>query len=479
MKNNRDKIFNIYYKYYVLAALFIPLIFIDSGHEWGDDFAMYIQQSMGLINGDLDLLYKQNFLLNSYEKNGPYFYPMGMPILIAPIIYFFGVDFLFLKLYGLFFWIISIIFFKKTLVNLRIKKKIIFQVILCLSISYPFLISLNYVLSDVYFFCFFNVWTFVITSKKRFFFSHLFLSGFIIFILSIIRPTGLIVVFSYFIYFVVKKGKKLKDLIPLMIFIICYFFYKSFFNYDFSSNELTFVYENISFSIFFKNIYYYLSVLMEYFFNPLFHGLRFFEYNFLVKIIQILFIVVCFFWIFLKRTKIKILFKTFVLEKNIIVFLSLFFILLMYLIIPLNQGLRFIFPIIPYLILIVFLVSSKKIKHLFISLQLIYTLTVFCAKNTAYFDNYLYHRHSLTIHSNEVFNFIKSNLGVSDKIVFTKPRALRLYTGVTTLPYSKKALDDSRYLLIEKHIFDFSYTETNYKNIFENEHFKLYLKTRE
>ena len=68
---------------------------------------------------------------------------------------------------------------------------------------------------------------------------------------------------------------------------------------------------------------------------------------------------------------------------------------------------------------------------------------------------------------------------LNDKIVFTKPRALRLYTGITTLPYTKKALDDSRYLLIEKHIFDFSNTVTNYENIFENEHFKLYLKSYE
>jgi len=43
--------------------ILLPLFFITSGHSWGGDFALYIDQSIHLINGNLSELYSHNFTL--------------------------------------------------------------------------------------------------------------------------------------------------------------------------------------------------------------------------------------------------------------------------------------------------------------------------------------------------------------------------------------------------------------------------------
>src|SRR4030095_10168865 len=61
-------------------------------HDWGDDFAMYILEAKKIATGqslsDLGYVYDR---LNA--GGGPPAYPVGFPLLLAPVYYLFGISF--------------------------------------------------------------------------------------------------------------------------------------------------------------------------------------------------------------------------------------------------------------------------------------------------------------------------------------------------------------------------------------------------
>ena len=81
---------------------------IQDGSNWGGDFALYLNQSIHLIEGfSLDELYEWNkiSMQSSISHIGPYLYPHGFPILLCPIYYIFGIDFIVMKIFcSLFFY---------------------------------------------------------------------------------------------------------------------------------------------------------------------------------------------------------------------------------------------------------------------------------------------------------------------------------------------------------------------------------------
>jgi 4-amino-4-deoxy-L-arabinose transferase-like glycosyltransferase len=67
------------------AWLFLPLLFLGthSSHDWGDDFAQYIHQAGNIINGTLQS--ETGFLYSQLNYIGPQAYPVGFPLLLAPV----------------------------------------------------------------------------------------------------------------------------------------------------------------------------------------------------------------------------------------------------------------------------------------------------------------------------------------------------------------------------------------------------------
>jgi 4-amino-4-deoxy-L-arabinose transferase-like glycosyltransferase len=68
------------------AILFLPLIFIGThtSHDWGDDFAQYIHQAENILKGipQSETGYIYNKLNTGF---GPQAYPIGFPLLLAPV----------------------------------------------------------------------------------------------------------------------------------------------------------------------------------------------------------------------------------------------------------------------------------------------------------------------------------------------------------------------------------------------------------
>jgi 4-amino-4-deoxy-L-arabinose transferase-like glycosyltransferase len=80
-----------YSGYFILLLLCIPLLFINikSSHDWGDDFASYIHQAKNICQG---IPQSQNgYVVNQVSPGlGPPAYPIGFPLLLSPVYYFFG-----------------------------------------------------------------------------------------------------------------------------------------------------------------------------------------------------------------------------------------------------------------------------------------------------------------------------------------------------------------------------------------------------
>ena len=78
------------------ATLVFCLFLLRPGHDWGDDFALYIDQAKALVGGNVNAIYEQNRLTveqSAWQSFSPYTYGWGFPILLAPLYAVFGISF--------------------------------------------------------------------------------------------------------------------------------------------------------------------------------------------------------------------------------------------------------------------------------------------------------------------------------------------------------------------------------------------------
>ena len=85
----------------ILVAYFCK-VFYQPGHDWGDDFALYIHQAKGLVTGNAGEVAAMNRYTvdeSGWNSFSPLIYPWGFPILIAPIVSVWGVNYAKLKFF--------------------------------------------------------------------------------------------------------------------------------------------------------------------------------------------------------------------------------------------------------------------------------------------------------------------------------------------------------------------------------------------
>jgi hypothetical protein len=69
------------------------LFFLNISHhyQYGDDWAQYVKEGMNIATGKP--FYQSNYIFNAANKDyAPPFYTVGFPLMLAPVIHFFGVD---------------------------------------------------------------------------------------------------------------------------------------------------------------------------------------------------------------------------------------------------------------------------------------------------------------------------------------------------------------------------------------------------
>ena len=83
------------FEYLLFTLLLLPLFWLNLNgtHDWGGDFAQYIQQSVNIVNG-VDHT-QSNYVFNpDYPELAPPSYPAGFPLLLVPITAIWGINLL-------------------------------------------------------------------------------------------------------------------------------------------------------------------------------------------------------------------------------------------------------------------------------------------------------------------------------------------------------------------------------------------------
>jgi hypothetical protein len=473
-KMNKKVKKNLYQKSLFLSCIlviffsFILQIFtLSNGHEWGDDFALYVMQSISIIeNSELTLIDKNSFMLNQSSKvgGGPFIYPWGLPILQSIIYYFFSFNLIAYKLLNILsftgFLIVSWFFFKKKLTLLES------FFLLSFFAFNPFLLKFNdQILSDIPFLFFsfisiFTIYLFLECKKNLKILILALLLGLLFTISYLIRFHGIILPITYSLILILiifnktissinvkfsfrnkiissnnqyfKNYLSLKfllHLIPIISFIFFTILIESLFPSIIGSTTNTILHK-ISYKTILFNFVYNLTVI-RFFFNEGYLGL-------LMFIITIPFVFIGVY------KKIKD-------SKIIMTYTILTFIL--YLVHPFNQGLRFFFSILPFYLyffligLRIFKNISGKLRYfnfLLIALYLIFFITKsFSQINSNFVNEKRLNDGPYTREAMLMFQYIKKNVSDKEIVVFRKPRAMRLFTGKDSLTYS--SIDDFKY----------------------------------
>lgn len=91
----------------ILLSLCLGLGHLTAGHNWGGDFAQYIMQAESVVKGTVADFIEANrwTMAQSYRPIGPVAYPWGLPLLLAPLYAIGGINLLAFKLVGVAAWL--------------------------------------------------------------------------------------------------------------------------------------------------------------------------------------------------------------------------------------------------------------------------------------------------------------------------------------------------------------------------------------
>ncbi len=460
--------------YVLLALLSLSTLFAgltaDSFHSWGGDFSLYIQQAEALLKGTSQNLYRVNAYAMEHSEIvlGPHLYPPGFPLMLSPIIFLVGKNLLAMKwvviaCFILFQWVMYV-YFRPFLSP--------FSTLTCVaSFSLnPWLIRYcDFIHSDIPFllFCFLSLW---LTRKfyegELTFFSSLVL-GLLIGFACLIRSVGLVLIMAFLLLGLLYKMEKSstpksdgflgeKGIAVLLTCILVLM--GSEYTYPSGTGSYMNYLEEYGLSKLGDNLVYYWSL-------PYLHlgGFSLPVYLFGIPLIA---------WGIVRH------FSSFKLE---ILFTFLYFSAL--LIWPFADGLRFLFPLLPFLALFFFLGLNSFFKWLLEQSSFRYNPASYSMGIIAlFFAGCLYNVYRDfppqaadkvgSPASKELFLFIQNNLKDEDLIYFYRPRILRLYTGKKSIAKKSplKCSEKKPFFLILHKLEEMSVCE-NITEIFANEEF--------
>ncbi len=469
-KDLNNRIISSYYGICTICiiSLAMGLLCIHRGHEWGDDFAMYISQAKSILSLSVNELYEQNkyAMDNSSALIGPYLYPMGFPLIICLVYSWLGLNLVALKILCLSFFIGSV-YILYGIINQQINQKNVSLAICALIAFHPQLIIFSdQILSD-FPFLFFSLLSvrFIIDSKNTLL-KNLVI-GFLIFFSYLLRDTGIFLIAFLFIYqvknyniFLISIKARFVSALPYILFLFLFIVNRICLP-DGGSNHLA-EFHNITIYTVLENLIYY-SAQFARFFIPLNSS-----YLYVSILIGGLFCIFTLVGIYSLRN----------INPHFIVYTVLMF--LVYTIWPSRQGIRFLIPIIPFLLYFTYqgILYVKTSRYLSPVLYL-YVLYILLSGIFQTIDFYKRDPNEvLTTNTNQLYDYIKANTTKKDVIVFFKPRALRLFTERNAIYQSEPAKiisSDAAYLVGE--------TGSNIENtaflpVFSNAQFTLYKISR-
>ena len=196
---NSNKFLTVFLSFLFIVFIGINLITLFEGHNWGGDFSQYILHSQNIL---AQRGYSENIVLDVDVV-----YPLGLPILIAPILYFFGLNFIALKSINILFWYASIFIFYK-IAERRVDRTLAILCCVFLAVSSEFFYFKQNVLSDIpfLFFSLSSIFLFIKYADDE---NGKLLSTVLLMSFSLlIRSAGLILFVAALYYLLIRKKWK-------------------------------------------------------------------------------------------------------------------------------------------------------------------------------------------------------------------------------------------------------------------------------
>ncbi|NOX87342.1 MAG: hypothetical protein GXO86_15525 [Chlorobi bacterium] len=406
----------------MVILLVLPVVFINHQHtvDWGGDYAMYITEAMNIAHHQpVD---STHYVYNSNAPMlGPPLYPVGFPLLLAPVYLIFGNNILAMIVY------MSLMLILLTLVLQLFFRRYFSEtvsIILVLVILYnPWILHFkNEILADIPFALFFNLTLILYLYRSKAVFTGLAM-GFSI----LIKTAGfaLPVAFILYLFYQLITGHEDRKIITKRLLIpviysllLVLFVNKILFHLPWGIGLYS---ENFSLFAFKQHVLKNTALYIE-LFQSFFHR-NLYDWKFLVLITQ------------------PVLF-TFALigflnSKKDLLFFVVSTYLLMLIVYPYHfSGFRFLLPVIPVL-LYYSLNGFNSIrwrfsvqKKLLIPLLAVFLLGQYIPEIIRLATNPVTTKQGPQEQtSQEVFEYIRNNLSEDETILFTKPRVLALYTG--------------------------------------------------
>ncbi|MFC2175890.1 hypothetical protein ACFLR1_02815 [Bacteroidota bacterium] len=460
MKYNRKLLFFIL----ICACIHFGLR-IQDGHNWGGDFSLYVAQSMALLNGTLDELFTANKFTqdNSSKPVGPYLVPPGFPTILTPVIFLFGLNFVALKILCCTFFFASLLVVHRLFSNTLNYSWIASGIVFGLCMNKGILKYADHVLSD-FPFLFFCLLAILLLQKRESLYANLFL-GTAMFAAFSIRHIGVVLlptllVTQIFSYRHTKQPIRqwiLVNASPYVLFAVLILLTN---DYQWlGGHHQVEVLTSSSFQSIGRNLAKYAA------------SVSIFLVGNMAKIlwIQVITLIIA----------LPIIIAGMVLSirkwPSLTIFTAIY--LISILIYPRANGLRYLFPIIPFMLFFI-LLGATKIDEKINQFPVFRTLVIICFLNMGFLGMKSSYSaligDSNTSFSKEMqlhYEYIKTNVDSEDVIGFFKPRVLRLYTGINTVfdRNGQYASPKTDYALISNN------SETNYLNpVFSTEKFTLY-----
>lgn len=427
-KSNNNKI------YFFLLSIFCLVLFfvnIRNSHDWGDDFAQYIHQAKNIIEGisqkNTGYLFNDHFPLYA-----PPAFTIGFPLLLSPVYYFFGNNLLAFSYYVSFFMMMSVLF---TYILLSRYMKPYYAFLISLALLYnPLLLNFKMEIVSEFPFTAFLLLCALFYHNKITHWRQIILPGLLAGFLISIRTVGATFIIAIFIHevFLFFKSSDLSRkkkfflsgvMLPLIAVAFYYLLNYLLFNLPhdaFKAPADIFTFTHIHDTILF-NLNYYMDIWQD----PLDTDLEN-KYVFISTLGKsILLGGVA--WGFLIRIKNKFSFH----EIFVLVYML---VLLVY---PYaHSGFRFLIPVAPFLMLYLY-ESLKVICNKIEMRKTVFTSCIALSVILLYKYDWEKISNSQSFipegpqrpYAQEIFTFIMDTTKQKDRILFTKPRALSLYTG--------------------------------------------------
>lgn len=134
----------------VLSVFLFCVINQHSGHDWGDDFSLYLRQAKGIVDGRVgDVLADNRYTVDhsSWNTFSPYSYPWGFPLLLAPFVAWRGLDYDFLKIVEAAFFA-GFLFVFAQILRRRVNEVAAATIVLLIGLSVPYVSWTDTVLSE-------------------------------------------------------------------------------------------------------------------------------------------------------------------------------------------------------------------------------------------------------------------------------------------------------------------------------------------